>query len=121
MVCRQAISATCEVSSWPRTSGRLSGSDRKALFRFRRLGPEVWQRGEWNDVSGGLTSGTRRATIGCDSCRMNTSIQYLSAIAAPTFSFISGISSHLHLVKFLVCHLQLHEGAGGVPLNASVR
>ena len=28
---------------------------------------------------------------------------------------------HLHLVKFLVCHLQLHEGAGGVPLNASVR
>jgi len=28
---------------------------------------------------------------------------------------------HLHLVKFLVCHLLFHVRAGGVPLNASVR
>ena len=74
--------------------------------RPRHTGWSVRRKGlaDWNQcdrVSDGGVSGTRRATIGCDSCRTRMSIQYLSAIAAATFCFMSGISSTFTLSNSL--------------------
>jgi hypothetical protein len=62
---------------------------------------QIWYRNQCDGVSDGGVSGTRRATIGCDSCRTRMSIQYLSAIAAATFCFMSGISSTFTLSNSL--------------------
>ena len=72
----------------PGCSGAIVSSDLADLRRARETFSQMdtAQLG-WRGL------GTRRATIGCDSCRMRMSIQYLSAIPAATFSFMSGISS----------------------------
>jgi hypothetical protein len=71
----------------PRARGRGRARQRSAALT---LGAGVTPAHFAGD---GVGSATSRAVIGCDSCRIRMSIQYLSAIAAATLSVISGAAS----------------------------